>query len=111
MRIGAVGIFVNLAKNLFPFAQVYPNTNWQDLIDGHIDVHLNDKTSSILWSLEHQAIVGIDFGDALGREYICYALPLRDRGWKRFVNQWLSIHKLSGFYAKQHKYWFQGESL
>jgi len=111
LRIGATGIFVRLAKNLFPLSQVYPDAQWTDILDNRVDVCLNGKITATLWSLQYPGVVGIDFGDVLGKEYICYALPLKDRAWKRFINQWLSIYKLSGFYKKQYNYWFREESL
>jgi len=111
LRIGAAGIFVKLAKDLFPLSQVYPDARWNDILDNRVDVCLNGKITATLWSLEYPGVVGIDFGEVLGKEYICYALPLKDRAWKRFINQWLSIYKLSGFYEKQYNYWFVEESL
>ena len=111
LKIGARGIFVQVAENRFPFAQVIPTTSWNELVSRKVDILLEGKTTSILWSLKHPEIVGIDFGELLGKEYICYALPLKDPAWKRFINQWLSLYKLSGFYDKQYKYWFLEESL
>jgi Na+/H+-dicarboxylate symporter len=111
LRIGATGIFVRLAKNLFPFSQVYPDADWNDLLENRVDVCLDARITSTLWALKYPGIVGIDFGEVLGKEFVCYALPLHDRAWKRFINQWLSLYKLSGFYNEQYNYWFLQESL
>jgi Na+/H+-dicarboxylate symporter/ABC-type amino acid transport substrate-binding protein len=111
LKIGARGIFVQMAKKRFPLAEIIPNTMWTELIAKEVDLLLEAKTTSVIWSLKHPEIVGLDFGDLLGKEYICYALPLKDRAWKRFINQWLSLYKLSGFYDKQYKYWFLEESF
>ncbi len=106
VRIGARGALIPIAQTQFPLATVVENALWFNLEDQSIDLFIGNTRSNYMRAMDSTDLVCLNFGSELGTEYISYALGQKDMEWKNFINEWISLKKLSGFYADQYDYWF-----
>jgi len=111
LKIGTAEIFIRRAKETFPEAEILPGVTWHELLNHHVDLYFESNVVSRFRSLAEPDLIALNFGDFFGKMYICYALPKIAPEWKSFMDEWLSLQKLSGFYDKQFNYWIIGAPI
>lgn len=111
LKIGTAGALYQKAVASFPLAQIVDNVTWKELTSHKVDLYFGSNIVSRFRALADPELISLDFGDAFGKIYICYAMSQVAAELKAFLNEWLSLQKLSGFYQKQYDYWIEGLSM
>ena len=108
LKIGTAGAMYPKAVSNFPNAKIIDDVTWEKLVSHEIDLYFGTNVISRFRALAEPELISLDFGDAFGEIYICFGLAKEAVGLKAFLNEWLSLQKLSGFYHKQYDYWIGG---
>jgi proton glutamate symport protein len=111
LKIGTADILVRRTKENFPNADVIGEVTWHELFNHHIDLYFESFVVSRFRSLSEPELIGLNFGDVFGKIYLCYGMPKLAPEWKSFIDEWLSLQKLSGFYDRQYEYWIVGAPI
>jgi ABC-type amino acid transport substrate-binding protein len=111
LKIGTAEIFTRRARETFPQADIITGETWHELLNHHIDLYFESNVVSRFRSLAEPELIALNFGDFFGKMYLCYALPKIAPEWKSFMDEWISLQKLSGFYEKQYNYWIIGAPI
>jgi Na+/H+-dicarboxylate symporter/ABC-type amino acid transport substrate-binding protein len=108
LKIGTAGAMYPKAVSSFPNAKIIDDVTWEKLVSREIDLYFGSNIVSRFRALAEPELISLDFGDAFGEIYICYGMAKVAVELKSFLNEWLSLQKLSGFYQRQYNYWIEG---
>jgi len=109
--IGAVGGYRLIVARNFPNATLYPGVDERGFEMDKVDAWLVSRVPAAIWCFSNSNYHVEDFKGELGKCYLAY--PMRNDAMKllRFVNNWIQIKILDGFYQQQNDYWILGESI
>ncbi|MBU6383924.1 MAG: cation:dicarboxylase symporter family transporter [Verrucomicrobia bacterium] len=111
VRIGVGGIQSNIAKELFPVAEVVYANTLEQIEAGGLDALLWTKTTALIWCFSHPEYVVIDYGGQIGKSYYSYPFRPHAIDFGFFFNNWLILKSQSGFKKDMENYWIHGISL
>ncbi len=115
LKVVAYGVWVNIARRHFPYAQITELTNATSLmlplLTGDVDIALWTRIQGFAWCLNHPRFVPVDYGGMLGKCYLAYPVAMYSNEWMTFLNHWLALKAQSGFKEKMTRYWLKGESV
>lgn len=108
--IGATGGYLRAFYSNFPLATLKEG-NWEiELEAGHADAWISSHIISLVWCLNHPDFTVQEYGGRLGKCYFAYPVQLDALTFLRFLNNWIELKRLDGFYQKQYDYWIVGKS-
>lgn len=108
LKIGAGGAQYPIAKKHFPHAELVYIDQMQLLKNGAIDASFWSATPAFVWCLTEPRFIAIDYGSLLGKAYFAYPIPHNSTEFRTFINNWLVLKEESGFKARMHSYWIEG---
>ncbi len=111
LKIGAVGVYNEIAKKYFPLADVIDIINMDRFLNSGLDAMIWSKTTAIIWCTLHPQFVTIDYGSIIGRCFFSYPMHQHATDFAFFLNNWLILKEQSGFYERMKRYWLDGIEL
>ena len=108
MVIGAFGSFKNILHSNFPNAKLYEGHVEKGLEMDQVDAWLWAQVLATAWCLNQTDYYVDDFGGSLGKCYMAYPVRSDALIFLRFINNWMQLKVLDGFYKEQNDYWILG---
>lgn len=109
--VGAVGAYRQLVQRSFPHAALYAGTDEKGIEMNQADVWVSSRIQAAVWCFSNPDYIIDDFEGRLGKCYLAYPVQSEALNFLRFINNWMDIKILEGFYKEQNDYWILGESL
>lgn len=102
--------FEEVAKTSFPHAQIVRLHSYEDFLkEGVADVLLWTKEEGSIWSALHPRFKVVKPYPSLGKDYLAYALAPNSEDLLLYINDWLDLKKLDGFFDEQYQHWILGD--
>jgi len=108
LSIGAFGSFKTVIQTNIPNARVYEGLVEKGVEIEQADAWLWAQVLATAWCLNHPDYYVEDFGGNLGKCYMAYPVRSDALRFLRFINNWMQLKILDGFYKKQNDLWILG---
>ncbi len=101
--------FEALVKEWFPEADIKvveaPARGYQEVLAGRADVFVTSNIEGATLTAEHDTIVQIPVDAPRAPAPIAMLLPQDDQVWINYVNNWVKVKKVKGFFATTAEKW------
>ncbi|MBF8263220.1 MAG: hypothetical protein HW387_885 [Parachlamydiales bacterium] len=109
--IAAQGAYIKMLSQNFPNASLYSGPfDSEDLPTQKFDANIWSSIQGTVLCINHPNFYVDDFDGGLGKSLFAYPVRLVETDFLRFVNNWLSLKHLDGFYQEQESYWIYGKN-
>lgn len=99
-----------LAKKLFPKAQIIPISDYNQFLAPKLaDAVFWTRDEALNWARRYPKFAVVAPTPSVGKESFAYAIPPNATEFKQFLDYWLDIKELDGFIEQQQKMWIKGE--
>jgi proton glutamate symport protein len=109
--IGAVGAYQRIVAQNFPHATLYAGTDEKGYEMDKANAWVSCRVSGSVWCFNHLDYYIDDFGGQLGKCFLAYPMRSNAMKFQRFINNWMQINILDGFYEEQNDFWILGKSI
>ncbi len=101
-------VFNDQAKAHFPLATIVavqsPATGFQEVLAGRADVTITSNVeASTLIKRFDQLAINVPGADMRNKRPFAYVLPLDDVSWLNYVNTWVTLKRIEGYFAGLEK--------
>jgi cyclohexadienyl dehydratase len=103
-------VFNDQAKAHFPLATIVavqaPATGFQEVLAGRADVTItsNVEASTLIKRFEQLAI-NVPGAEMRNKRPFAYVLPLDDVSWLNYVNTWVTLKRIEGYFDGLQRKW------
>ncbi|MGL4241386.1 MAG: transporter substrate-binding domain-containing protein [Beijerinckiaceae bacterium] len=103
-------VFNDQAKAHFPQATIVavqaPATGFQEVLAGRADVTITSNVeASTLIKRFDQLAINVPGAEMRNKRPFAYVLPLDDVSWLNYVNTWVTLKRIEGYFAALEKKW------
>jgi len=109
--IGAIGSYQHIISTNFPNATLYHGLDKNGVEMEKVNAWVWSRISASIWCFNHPDYSVDDFGGQLGKCYLSYPMKIDAMNFLRFINNWMQIKILDGFYQEQSNFWILGKSI
>lgn len=109
--IGAVGAYQKMVTTNFPQATLYAGTDEKGYEMDKVDAWMSIRIPAAIWCFSHPQYTLNDFDGRLGKCYLAYPVKRNAIKFLQFINNWMQLKILDGFYQKQNDYWILGKPI
>lgn len=102
-------VFEEQAKAAFPNAEIVkveaPATGFQEVLAGRADVTITSNLDAANLVEKYDALVTFGGGEMRAQRPLAYIAAQDDYKWLNFLNNWVTMQKISGFFDETAKKW------